>query len=608
MKYLEPNENYWSLDVEGNGLKPTILWVVCVENIVTGEKLSFRNAQQFNDWNKPEYVFVAFNGIHYDFPALRNLWGADIPVSRVIDPFILSQYYDAYLEGGHSLKSWGFRVKLEKIDFHEFDNYSPEMDTYCGRDTTICRRVYIALSKRFRDRGDSEQSLWIEHHFAEIIERQQRNGFQFDIAGAEKLYNELRQREAELGASIGRYFPPELKSVGVYEYRTKKDGEPFAYYLRHTERFPKVEHRSDGTYECFDYEAFNPGSPAQRLKRLLAMGFKPTKKTKSGGWATGEEVVLDFFEETKIPELEQLANWLVYNGRANMINNWLENVDRNDSRIHGGVFSCGAGSRRARHTSPNTANIPSTEARFGTECRSLWTASPDRVLVGIDAAGLEGRILVHWLGVAAPERLQAAYDYIIDTQAKYNVKDFHTLNAQQITKHVIPKDRKPCKNDFYALIFGAQDPKLGAMSGGDEELGAKIRKVLERAVPGLGELVEYAHKEFEDNGGLLRAVDGGFVRCPSIHAAVNYKCQPAGAVVMKLASILHDRDIKKNRWDALKVGDIHDEVIFDVPDKDTAKAVGQSMVDSIVKAGQLLKMKVPLDGEYKIGLTWAETH
>jgi DNA polymerase-1 len=607
VKYLSPTADYWVLDIEADSLTPTQIWVVCVENILTGEKHSFREAAEFLAWKKPEHVFVAHFGLHYDFYYLNHLWAAGIPLANCIDTVVLGYLYDPYLDGGHSLDAWGKRVKMAKLPWDDFSKYSPEMEHYCSTDTAICKRAYLALARKLRDSGYSQNACWLEHHFAAIIDQQERNGFYFDIEGAKKLYGELRAEEARLLDAIRNHFPPRLREAGTYEYKTTRDGRPYSSYTRHTEKYPKITFNNDGTYTCFEHEAFNVGSAPQRLERLLQAGFKPVKKTKSGGWATGEDVVLDFFEESKIPEVGMIAEWLVHNGRANMINNWLENVNHSDSRIHGRVFSCGAGSRRCTHTSPNTANIPSTEARFGTECRSLWRATGDRVLVGIDAAGLEGRILVHHLGTASPRNRQAAYDYILDTQAKYGVKDFHTLNAQQITKRVIPKERKPVKNDFYALIYGATDKKLGAMSGGDEELGTKIRTVLGDAVPGLGELMEDARKEFYDHAGLLRTIDGGFVRCPSPHAALNYRCQSAGAIVMKLAAILLDREIKKNKWDALKVGDIHDEWQFDCH-PDCSELVGRAGQRAIAMAGEKLKLGVPLDGTFSVGHTWADTH
>jgi DNA polymerase I-like protein with 3'-5' exonuclease and polymerase domains len=145
------------------------------------------------------------------------------------------------------------------------------------------------------------------------------------------------------------------------------------------------------------------------------------------------------------------------------------------------------------------------------------------------------------------------------------------------------------------------------MSGGDEELGAKIRQVLGEAVPGLAELMDDARREFYDNNGLLRTIDGGFVRCPSPHAALNYKCQSAGAILMKLAAIIHDRRIIAENLDTWKVGDIHDEWQHD-SNPSCAELVGRYGTEAIRMAGEKLKFCVPLDGTFSIGNTWADTH
>jgi hypothetical protein len=76
---------------------------------------------------------------------------------------------------------------------------------------------------------------------------------------------------------------------------------------------------------------------------------------------------------------------------------------------------------------------------------------------------------------------------------------------------------------------------------------------------------------------------------------------------MGLSAVLTDREVAKNGWDVLKVGDIHDEDQSDCA-ADIADTFGTMRVGSIRSAGELLKLNVPLDGEYKKGLTWARTH
>lgn len=134
--------------------------------------------------------------------------------------------------------------------------------------------------------------------------------------------------------------------------------------------------------------------------------------------------------------------------------------------------------------------------------------------------------------------------------------------------------------------------------------GKKIKELfLERL--GLKELIEEC-KEEQANG-RVSLVDGSYVICPSPHAALNYKLQGSGARVMALSSVLADREVQRNNWDALKVGDIHDEDQSDC-DPPIANDFGKMRVETIVESGRLLKLDVPLGGEYKIGKTWARTH
>ena len=134
--------------------------------------------------------------------------------------------------------------------------------------------------------------------------------------------------------------------------------------------------------------------------------------------------------------------------------------------------------------------------------------------------------------------------------------------------------------------------------------GKKVKELfLERL--GIAELIKEAKRE--QANGRVELVDGSQVICPSPHAALNYKLQGGGARVMGLSSVLADREVRRNNWDVLKVGDIHDEDQSDC-DPPIAEDFGRMRVDSIREAGEMLKMNVPLGGEYKIGKTWAETH
>jgi len=194
----------------------------------------------------------------------------------------------------------------------------------------------------------------------------------------------------------------------------------------------------------------------------------------------------------------------------------------------------------------------------------------------------------------------------------FTVGDPHINNTRNLG---LPDEYRDLtvKNGFYAYLYGAGDPKLGVTLKpelqGDErgEYGKWARGVLERGTPGLARLVAQIQSEYKATGGMLKTIDGGFVRCPSFNAALNYKLQSAGAIVCKEAAIIARRKIKERGLDALLVGTIHDEKQNDCDPRD-AEEVGKVNVQAYTEAGESLNFKVPLTGEYKIGANWAECH
>lgn len=595
-------KDYWVIDIETDGLDPKVVWCICVKNIGTGERRVFRHPnidKSFIPWVSllpPTTRWVAHNGISFDIPVLRRLVCDLLRFSDTIDTFVLSTLYDPNMVGGHSLDEWGRRLAFKKGVFNDWSHLSDEMVEYCERDVDVTEQLFLKLTARMKEKGFSEQSCMIEHRIRYVIDKQQRNGFYFDRRAAEGLYLSLREREEELGKFIHQLFPPELKQVARYRYRVTQTGEPFASYKRHVEKYNKIV-RDGEFYDCYDFVSFNIGSPAQRIEKLLSLGWKPRHFTPKGNPKVDEESLVEYAEESNTPEVKAIADWLVTNGRANMVNTWLGYVQP-DSCIHGKVYSCGASTRRMTHNSPNTANIPGNEAKYGIECRSLWTARPGRLLVGFDASSLEQIMFLNELG--APRKL-------VD---QYLQGDPHQDNADALTEALkAPVSRRQVKTIFYAFMYGASNGKLGntAIPGGGASIGKVVRETLYKNTPGLKELIKRIGKEFEKNSGMLKMIDGGYNRCPSPHAALNYKLQGNGAIVMKLASIILDDKITSEGWDVLKVGDIHDEGQLD-SDPAVADMVGKAAVSSIEEAGRKLGLLLPITGTYSVGNNWADTH
>ncbi len=107
--------------------------------------------------------------------------------------------------------------------------------------------------------------------------------------------------------------------------------------------------------------------------------------------------------------------------------------------------------------------------------------------------------------------------------------------------------------------------------------------------------------------GTLPGLDGRKLHIRSAHAALNTLLQGAGAIVMKKALVLLDTELRRYKLDARFVVNVHDEFQLEVKEEHAQK-VGELAVDSIRKAGVALQMRCPLDGEYKIGDNWCQTH
>lgn len=597
----EHKAGVYVIDIETDSLQPTVIWCMCWQNVLTGEKGECRSYADISRFFEMvgDALFVGHNIIKFDAPALNRLAGTSLSVRNCADTLILSTLYSPSLAGGHSLDAWGERLGHSKIEFNDWSRLSDEMVKYCHQDVLITTELFKRLVKTLTKINFSEQSIWIQHRFIALLDRQHKNGFYFNGKKAIQLYQHLRQREEELANTIREVFPPERAFVAQRE-RYKKDGTETAIYFKDVARY-EIECNDDGSYSAFDLIDFNLGSPPQRIERLTSLGWVPREFTPKGSPKPFDKGKLspsleEFLEENPRPEVELIARWMSINGRANMINTWLESYDERDSCIHGKLFV--ADTLRLRHQAPNTANIPAVrvdkdkrvllgESGYYTyEARDLWTARPGRVLVGTDAAGLELRMLAHYLNR-------------LDFTRQVVEGDPHQYNAD-----IVGISRPQAKTLIYAVLYGAQAPKIAQTLGVSVKEGAYIRNLFLSKL-GLKELIEACEREQRE--GRVELVDGSQVICPSPHAALNYKLQGGGARVMALAAVIVEAAVARRQLDALKVGDIHDEWQRDC-DPLCADEYADLSVEAIRESGRRLGLDVPLDGTAKKGLTWAETH
>jgi DNA polymerase-1 len=619
LDYKQHKAGVYVIDIETDDLNARVIHVMCWRNLLTGktgECTTYEDIQEFFA-STAGGIYIGHNILKFDGPVLNRLAGTNLSERNCIDTLVLSTLYSPSLEGGHSLDAWGEKMGEPKIAFNAWGVLTPEMIRYCHQDVLITAKLFVRLMKTLASCKFSERSIWLQHRLTVIIERQHQNGFQFDGERALCLYQELRSREAGLAEEIRVAFPAKRVFVATRS-AYKKDGSHSKIYRLDCERYEVEGPGTSGRYDAFERVEFNIGSPLQRIERLLELGWVPypdeyTEKTEKGGGGNPRPFIKGkmvpslekFLEENDHPAVKLIGTWMAYNGRANMVNTWLENWNENDGRIHGKLFV--ADTLRFRHQAPNTANIPAVRVKevkdadgnvvekrvlrgaegfYTYEARDLWVARKGRVLVGTDAAGLELRMLAHYLN--RPDFTKQVIE-----------GDPHQYNAD-----VVGITRPQAKTLIYAIMYGAAAPKIAATLGVPVKEGGRIRQMfLERL--GLKELIEEC--QHEQKNGRVELVDGSQVICPSPHAALNYKLQGGGARVMGMGSVLLERTIVRRGLDSIKVGDIHDEWQYDCLPDDAGEHASES-VAAIIEAGRVLNLNVPLDGTPKQGKTWAETH
>ena len=177
--------------------------------------------------------------------------------------------------------------------------------------------------------------------------------------------------------------------------------------------------------------------------------------------------------------------------------------------------------------------------------------------------------------------------------------DIHTLNQELAGLQT----RDQAKTFIYAFLYGAGNAKIGEIVGGGASAGKIIKNKFLKRVGSLAKLRETVLKDAES--GSLVGLDGRRIAVRSPHAALNTLLQGAGAIVMKQAIVIL-YDLLDN-IDFKLVAQVHDEWQIECKPED-ADFIGKSCVNAMIFAGEVLQLNCPLDGEYRVGNSWADTH
>jgi len=508
----------------------------------------------------------------------------NISRERIVDTLILSQLFDPNREKGHSLAAWGHKLGMEKGEFCDFTCLSKEMVDYCIQDTKITTKLYEHLINKEK-KDFSDISIELEHKIRFVINEQQEHGFYLNMQKAHMLMTETKSKAKEIETEVLSDIKPRAKFIKKVVPKIKLDGEMSSVGLK---QIPNYETVVGGEFSTVEFQPFNLASPQQIVERMQEYGWKPVELTPKGNPKVSERN-LETVSANAPKALQQLAEWKMLETRWKTVEAWIDAVD-DDNRVHGKVRTMGAITGRMTHSKPNMANVVASYKPYGKECRDCWTVADTNnySLVGIDAKGLELRMLAHYMDDAE------------FTEAVVN-GDPHTLNQKAAG---LPT-REAAKTFIYALCYGAGSQKIGSIINGSSRDGERLKQKFFKNMPKLSALIkkvqEYAKR------GYIRGIDGRRLLVRSPHASLNTLLQGAGAICCKQWSILLYEEIKKLELDAHLVNTIHDEQQYECHKKDVDKLC--EIADTTMQeVGVRFNMNIVLNADAKVGTTWAETH
>ena len=663
------------LDIECNALhNPDKIWVIVCKDIDSGLVSIFRNLTddaeerlRFCNYICNIILVVGHNILGYDLPILKKLIDLDIDVNKVIDTLIISKLVNYSRVGGHSIAQYGEEFGLEKIKFSKWSEWSQEMEDYCVRDVEICHRVYNSYSHILADKSWGKP-IKLEQNFQLICTDLSDNGFAFNTSRANILLDTVTKKLDELDDRILEAFPP--KEVLIREFTPKLT--KFGTISRTSvprQLHPEIhKYESGQTYKHTRLVPFNPSSHKQVIEVLNEAKWKPEDKTtthleverelsilkytkvnskrdssysKEGTYL--ETNVLKLLLTTKLEKLKVygwkinennlstlpkdapegarlLAERIQYESRRRTLTEWV-NLCGEDGRIHGDFQGIGAWTHRMAHQKPNTANIPNptnldgTTKLLGKELRQLWIAPKNRLLVGVDAEGIQLRIFAHYI------QDEEFTDALVRGR-KDNKTDPHSLN-QRILGNVC-KTRAGAKRFVFALLLGGGIAKLASILGcSTSQAKEALDRLLERYT-GFARLRKTDIPRDAKNGYFI-GLDGRRVPIPGAtqrdreHLCMSGYLQNGEAIVIKTAAILANEalseDNRRGWWKFVNI--VHDEYQNEIRNSvDYGIKVAKIICGCIEQAGRDLDIRCPLAGSYynddskknTIGLNWYATH
>jgi len=355
---------------------------------------------------------------------------------------------------------------------------------------------------------------------------------------------------------------------------------------------------------------FNLASPKQLgevLFDILKLDAK-AKKTKTGQYATGEDVLQKMAAKHKI--VDDILNFRELTKlKSTYVDAIPELINPKTGRIHTSYAQAVAVTGRLSSTNPNLQNIPIRSER-GREIRKAFVPrDPSRVLVSADYSQIELRIVA---AISGDPNMCEAFKL---------GKDIHTATAAKvygIEESAVTKEmRYKAKSVNFGIIYGQGAFGLAENLGISRTEAKEIIDNYKKEFPNIQLYMDQQINNAKEFGFVetlmgrkrwLRDINSSnfTVRGFAERNAINSPIQGSAADMIKLAMIKIHAEMKKKHWDSKMILQVHDELIFDATEKELPEL--KELILSCMKGAMLLPNGVPVEAEVGVGKNWLEAH
>ncbi|MBT9331371.1 DNA polymerase I [Paracidobacterium acidisoli] len=351
-------------------------------------------------------------------------------------------------------------------------------------------------------------------------------------------------------------------------------------------------------------QRFNINSPKQLGDVLFnKMNLpKPLKYGKGKVISTAQDVLEELAEHNEVPRLV-----LEFRQLAKLKSNYVDTLPLladKDARVHTTFNQVGAVTGRLSSTNPNLQNIP-IKTELGREIRAAFIAAPGRVLLSADYSQIELRLLAHFSG-----------DPLL-VHAYRTGQDIHTLTASEVfgvpagTMDKVTRNRAKAVN--FGIVYGISPFGLAAQLGIEQNEARHYIETYFSRYQGVRVYIDRVLEETRREQ-KVRTLFGRTRPIPDIQSrnanlrgfaertAVNTPLQGTAADLIKLAMIRIDRILAQRRLQATMTLQVHDELVFDVPEDeiDELRAIVQHEMEHVIE------LSVPLVADVGVGPNWRD--